>query len=712
MTGVSAPREEGFSKDADKLIRRLALVALLLSRNGRPVSVAEIRDRVEGYRPMTPDAFKRRFYEDRYELGQLGIGIVANDDPDRDGEFYSLPASAYYLPPVQLSREEFLALAASLAVLQDRFAYSKPLRLALVSLAQGRPELLADATTPPMAVLPDRASAGPSVLPKLQAAVADRKTVVFRYYAIARDEELERTVDPYGLQLVGDEWYLVGRCHLREAVRTFRLSRIRSRIKHATRAPHDFSIPEGFDLAAYRDRAPWQLGGTIGEARVAVDEAMAWWVEAHYARAGTLEPGEDDGIVLTTPYASVDQLIAWVLGLGEHATLLEPAELRDQLVARLRRLDGMLDAPPPPGTSEPRAGTATPNAGAAASSAAGAVKPAASRRAGTPAGDDDWRVEVDHFTRLAALATYLLSHCGRDGEAVVAVKRVCADLALTPAQLRDDVRLLNLVTFGGDGSLLFAEYAGPDRLEVWCDLAGDAFEKPSRLSPLQADTLLLAVELVGGQLPAGQGAALATAAEKLRRARHAAPPQVAAAELLPVADEILDAVNTAIRQRWVLSIEYWSEGTDETSSRDVEPYLLVRSRSEWYYVCYCRRARARRVFRVATTKRAELLDETFTPRPDIELDLYRREGVPPTEAYAPASASVWYSPAVRRYVEEAQPVDVLPDGSCVATQAYVDEPWLTHYLLRYGGEARPLAPPEAIAALRAAVAALLDRYGD
>ena len=55
-------REEGFSKDADKLVRRLSLVALLLSRRGQPVSVAQIRCSVEGYPTMTEDAFKRRFY--------------------------------------------------------------------------------------------------------------------------------------------------------------------------------------------------------------------------------------------------------------------------------------------------------------------------------------------------------------------------------------------------------------------------------------------------------------------------------------------------------------------------------------------------------------------------------------------------------------------------------------------------------------------------
>ena len=70
-------REEGFSKDADKLVRRLSLVALLLSRRGQPVSVAEIRSRVEGYPVMTEEAFKKRFDEDRSELAGLGVEVAA-----------------------------------------------------------------------------------------------------------------------------------------------------------------------------------------------------------------------------------------------------------------------------------------------------------------------------------------------------------------------------------------------------------------------------------------------------------------------------------------------------------------------------------------------------------------------------------------------------------------------------------------------------------
>ena len=287
---------------------------------------------------MTDEAFKRRFYEDRYELGELGIAVRTDEDPfsETSTELYSLPGDAYYLEPVMLDGEEVAALAACLAVLEHRFAYSQPLRLALLSLAQGRPEVLTDAGAPALMVVPDDGGSA-TTLPKLQAAVAERKTVEFAYYAIGRDEELVRVVDPYGLQLVGDEWYLIGYCHLRESVRTFRLSRIRSRVKHHTKRPHDFQRPDDFDLAAYQNRPAWQLAAPAGTARIRVSPRMAWWVEAHWAHCGAVEQLDDGAIVYETAYADARRLLSWVLGLAGDAEILEPAELRAELAGRLAR---------------------------------------------------------------------------------------------------------------------------------------------------------------------------------------------------------------------------------------------------------------------------------------------------------------------------------------------------------------------------------------
>ena len=339
--------------------------------------------------------------------------------PTTSSELYSLPADAYYLEPIALDGDEVAALAACLAVLEDRFAYSQPLRLALLGLAQGRPELVTEAEAPPLTVVPE-AHEPAAALPKLQAAVAERKTVAFAYYAITRDEEIERVVDPYGLQLVAGEWYLVGWCHLREDLRTFRLSRIRSQVKYHTRRPHDFSTPEDFDLDSYRDRPAWQLAEPRARARVRVSPAMAWWVEAHWAHCGTVERLDDGGIVYETPYADARPLLGWVLGLADEAELLEPADLRARLREQLDRLAALLDAPAPdascPGrhASDPRArGAARPTRSCAWRSTGSRASPR------SPA------------TSCAAASRTRPSSTSRE---------VRADLGVTARELRDDVR--------------------------------------------------------------------------------------------------------------------------------------------------------------------------------------------------------------------------------------------------------------------------------
>ncbi len=692
MTEARPPREEGFSKDADKLIRRLSLVAFLLARPGHPATAEEIRHRVEGYALMTDEAFKRRFYEDRAELAGLGIEVA--HDEDDEGDLYSLPAAAYYLPAIRFTPDELSALATCLFVLEG-FAFGEPLRLALLSLAHGRPELRAGEAAAPMSVLPEQdARRAAASLPKLQQAIAARKTVRFAYYAIGSDTETERVVDPYSLMVVGDEWYLIGHCHLRGAIRTFRLSRLRSGVRHETKAPHDFEPPDSFTVDTYVNRPAWQLGGIAGEAAIAVGERMAWWIEAHYAHCGTIEAGRDGGIVYRTGYASAQALVSWVLSMGDDAEILEPQSLRQALAAQLRLLRQRLDDPPA-GDDEAGAPEARP------------VK--AARPAARPA---DWAVEVDRFTRLTALLTYLYGACkaaGAGDEVPLGVADVCRALDLTPADLKADVRLLNLVNFGGEGTLVYAEVKG-DRLVVTCDVASSAFARPARLSPLQADTLLLAVELLGGQVPTEHGAALRGAAQKLREARSAAPPSLAAADLLPPQEQVLDAVNTAIAGRRPLEIVYFSAGTGVTSRRTVEPYLLVRTRGEWYYVAWCRASEGVRVFRVATTKEARVTAETFAPRPDTEIELYRREGVKTSAQYAPRRARVWFSVEVARWVAERRPVTPAAAGAVVAELPYVDAHWLVRELLQYGGQAVPLAPPEAIAALAGAADGLLARY--
>src|SRR6476659_8735186 len=126
------------SHDTDKLIRQLSLVAFLMAEL-RPLTARDIKGNVEGYQEMSDEAFARRFYSDRAELVGLGVPLDSQRDEFTGEELYTLRSERYFLPPLDLDEDELAALQTCFYLLEGRFAYSEPLRLALQNLELGRP---------------------------------------------------------------------------------------------------------------------------------------------------------------------------------------------------------------------------------------------------------------------------------------------------------------------------------------------------------------------------------------------------------------------------------------------------------------------------------------------------------------------------------------------------------------------------------------------
>src|SRR5947209_5135152 len=307
------------AKDTEKLIRQLSLIAYLMAER-RPVTALEIRANVEGYSGMNEDAFARRFYADRAELESLGISLAVDRPVDglAEQESYSLPPENFHLPAIEFTDSELAALQTALSRLDGEFAYAEPLRLALQQISWGRPSPLR-APGQHSVALGITASAGghdlSQRLVKVDTAISRRKTITFGYYTMERDAEGERRVDPYQLLYQGGQFYLVGHSHEREAIRVFRLSRIRGKVGYATKSEHDFQRPTEFDPRAYAYRIQWRFGDPIATAEVWISHRIAWQIERHFDRYGEIRDAGDDK-VFATEYADARQLIAWVLGLG------------------------------------------------------------------------------------------------------------------------------------------------------------------------------------------------------------------------------------------------------------------------------------------------------------------------------------------------------------------------------------------------------------
>ena len=82
--------------------------------------------------------------------------------------------------------------------------------------------------------------------------------------------------------------------------------------------------------------------------------------------------------------------------------------------------------------------------------------------------------------------------------------------------------------------------------------------------------------------------------------------------------EIARVVSRAISDCRQLRLEYYKANEDEFSERVVEPYALINGREGWYVASYDPAREAVRHFRLDRVKTAEVLDVSFTPRPEVD----------------------------------------------------------------------------------------------
>jgi predicted DNA-binding transcriptional regulator YafY len=644
------------SHDTDKLIRQLSLVAFLMAER-RPLTAREIKTHVEGYSEMSDEAFARRFYSDRAELLGLGVPLQSQRDEFTGEELYTLKSEQYFLPALELSDDELAALQTSFYLLEGKFAYAEPLRLALQNLALGRPgfwEAPSETSATVEVLDPEYSPEMAARLSKLEGAISKQRTVKFRYWSISRDEQRERTINPYALLHERGSWYVVGEDLDDSTRKTFRVSRIRGEIRFATRRERDFRAPVDFDIDEYRDRPTWQIGNARGEARIRVSSETAWWVERTYTRESHV-----DGDVFVTRYSSLPLLASWILRQDGRAVPLEPEDLRKRVARGLERVRKRHSGRP-----------LKPAEPAEEAVAEGVVE--------RPAGP----VHPERFAVLQALLAYLLAACGEETEANVAAADIVDRFRIPYEELEEHLSLLNLVNFGGGCYTVYAELRG-DQVHVDKELYGDTFRKSPRLTPLEARAIRLALEFVGPMIAAEAHKPLDRVRKKLEETFGQFDLAQAPEPHDGDEEKLVGVLSEGIRKRRLVELEYLKEGETAASTRLVEPYKIERRLPHWYVHTWDRTTDGERSFRLDRMRRAGLTDEKFEAREAFE----------PRGLRDARHARIWYSTEVARWELErgAQP---LVDGAAVREVLVGSPEWLEQEILSYRGEAVVLEPED------------------
>lgn len=294
----------------DKLERLLNLTAALLDTE-RPLTANEIRGRVGGY-PEAKPAFRRAFERDKDELRAMGMPIqvaaVPGADPPIDG--YVIDRSDYVGEELRFEPDELAALHLATNLVRLDGDDTGLMKL-------GGPGGLGDA---------DQVGHVPfdAALATLISAAADRKAVAFRY------SDTDRVVEPWRLSFSRGHWYLAGWDRVRGDERLFRVDRLQGSVEVAGAAQEAVgTISDPLDLRG------WELGdGVPIEAKVFIDADQASWARH---MLGDVEDVEG-GVVATLQVRNVEAFRSFVLSFLDHAEVLAPSHLRDDMVSWLGAL--------------------------------------------------------------------------------------------------------------------------------------------------------------------------------------------------------------------------------------------------------------------------------------------------------------------------------------------------------------------------------------
>jgi len=302
---------------ADRLERLTNLVATLLDTR-RPLPLEELVDLVPGY-PPDKASYRRQFERDKDTLRGIGIPVQTEALDALGPEVgYRIHPDEYYLPDLALTTEEQAALHVAVTAVRLEGGAGPEALWKLGGLeGEAATAVAALPSVPELSVLFD--------------AYRERAPVAFSY----RDER--RRLDPWGIVFRRGHWYVVGHDHDRADERAFRIDRVEGPVE--TGPAGTVEPPAGLDPASLLRDDPWRFGDEEPvTARVLVDAPQAPGVVHQVGEHSVVERRADGSVVLGLPVTNVAAFRSFVVGLLDGAEVLDPPELRADVIGWLERM--------------------------------------------------------------------------------------------------------------------------------------------------------------------------------------------------------------------------------------------------------------------------------------------------------------------------------------------------------------------------------------
>jgi predicted DNA-binding transcriptional regulator YafY len=257
-------------------------------------------------------------------LDEMGIPVFSERGPYGG---FSL-VRGYKMPPLVFTPEEATAVSLGTGLVEEMWGelYRQAARGALAKLENLLPEAQRDEVRWAHRALVTTGLYHPSLdaqsatLETLRHAMRESHRVEMVYQSVSAPEPANRKLDPYALAFRWGWWYVVGFCHNRQDVRTFRIDRI----QELSLLNETFQPPTDFDAREFMSRnAQPQI-----QVRLKFSNEAAHIARINRAYWDGFEEQPDSSVVVTASAPDLNWAASSILAYGPQVEVLDPPELR------------------------------------------------------------------------------------------------------------------------------------------------------------------------------------------------------------------------------------------------------------------------------------------------------------------------------------------------------------------------------------------------
>lgn len=299
------------------------LTAIIIFLQGRPhVAVDKLAERYA--------ISERTVYRDLIALQEAGVPIGSEA-----GRGYFI-VRGYHMPPVMFTKKEVAALLAGERLMQKwkntELGDSYIAALDKVrSVLTHNDKAYLDSLDQHIRAFPyhDEPDLGSDfkAFTFLQDAIISKAVITIEYYSPYKDQITERNVEPLGLLLRTNKWYLAAWCRLRADYRVFRIERIEYFKRNGERLtdPLKHTLKEFSETNLNQEK-------NLTEVTVLFSKEMNRYIgDQKYYHGWTSERETDDGIEMDFMASSIEYFARWALTWGNGIKIMSPGKLQKRV---------------------------------------------------------------------------------------------------------------------------------------------------------------------------------------------------------------------------------------------------------------------------------------------------------------------------------------------------------------------------------------------